>query len=86
METWKQKAGILVMVLCLGMVLAALWYCLFIMPGKNREQGGTLVQMVEEEGRALAESEEGAEAKADVYPAWPGRASAQMAAGNVVEP
>ena len=44
------------------------------------------MQMVEEEGRALAESEEGAEAKADVYPAWPGRASAQMAAGNVVEP
>ena len=29
METWRQKVGVLTMLLCLFMVLAAIWYCLF---------------------------------------------------------
>ena len=66
METWRQKAGILVMVLCLGMVLAALWYCLFVMPLKGREKGGTLVQVMDKGEQSLAEAE------TDVCTAWPG--------------
>ena len=93
METWKQKTGILVMVICLGMVLAALWYCLFVLPGKGREQGGTFVQMVEEKGRTLAEaaeasawqdpdsrSQEEEAAGTGAYQAWPGKACACAAA------
>ena len=52
------------MVLCLGMVLAALWYCLFVMPGRGQERSGTLVQVMEEGESSMAQA------------AWPGAAVA----------
>lgn len=75
------------MVVCLGMVLAALWYCLFEMPGRSREQGGTLVHYMEEgeiaEARStLHEEEEGMwlEQEGLTATAWPGAAVSERTA------
>ncbi|MDO4279479.1 hypothetical protein [Lachnoclostridium edouardi] len=43
METWRQKVGVLTMLLCLFMVLAAIWYCLFRFNLRTEGQEGTLV-------------------------------------------
>lgn len=73
METWRQKVGILAMVVCLGMVLAALWYCLFVIPGRSTERGGTLVQVLEESPESMAMT------------AWPGAAMKAGTAINVLD-
>lgn len=44
MESIKNKIGILVLLLCIGIIIAAIWYCLFGASGNSEKMmEGTLV-------------------------------------------
>ena len=42
MDTLKYVFGILVLILCIGLIGAAVWYCMFRLPDQAMQQG-TLV-------------------------------------------
>lgn len=44
MDSLKGKIGILLLILCLGIIMAAVWYCLFGLRDSNSMMEGTFVQ------------------------------------------
>lgn len=46
MDFFKHKAGMILLVVCLILIIAAIWYLMFGMAGGGEFEGGTLVERI----------------------------------------
>lgn len=46
MDFLKHKAGLILLVVCLILIIAAIWYLMFGMTGGGEFEGGTLVERI----------------------------------------